>query len=162
MKNLNKNVFKSRTTLWERPGYLVRRLHQFHTGIFLKECKSYGITAVQYAVITVLLNRPNSDQVTIAREAGLDRTNVADVLGRLEARNIVGRKKNAKDRRTRLSHLTRKGEKIAREMEIASLTAQKKFMKGLSKEKQKQLMILMTELISANNEFNQVPSSRKK
>ena len=40
--------------------------------------------------------------------------------------------------------------------------SQKKFMKGLSKEKQKQLMILMTELISANNEFNQVPSSRKK
>ena len=139
----------------------MRRLHQIHVGIFLEECASYKITAVQFAVMTVLLNRPNSDQVTIAREAGIDRTNVADVLSRLEQRNIVKRETSGTDRRMRLSKLTEKGEVIAREMETASIRAQTRFFSTLSKTKQQQLLELMTELVRANNEFSRAPAQEK-
>ena len=49
------NTGGSLTSLWERPGYLIRRLHQIHVAIFLDECAEYGITPVQYAVMTALL-----------------------------------------------------------------------------------------------------------
>lgn len=111
--------------------------------------------------MTVLLNRPNSDQVTIAREAGIDRTNVADVLSRLEQRNIVKRKTSGTDRRMRLSKLTENGEVIAREMETASIRAQTRFFSTLSKTKQQQLLELMTELVRANNEFSRAPAQEK-
>lgn len=146
------------TTLWERPGYLVRRLHQIHVAIFLDECAEFGMTPVQFAVVTALLNNPDADQITIAQEAGIDRTNVADVLARLEHRGLIVRKRGLADRRMRIASLTEEGERIGREMEHASLRAQAKFMAALSPEKRHQLMELMTELVVANNEFSRAPA----
>lgn len=146
------------TSLWERPGYLVRRLHQIHVAMFLEECAAYGITPVQYAVMTALLNNPDADQITIAQEAGIDRTNVADVLSRLEQRGLVERKRGVADRRMRIASLTGEGERIGREMEHASLAAQARFMAPLSPEKRGRLMALMTELVEANNEFSRAPA----
>ena len=148
----------SLTSLWDRPGYLVRRPHQIHVAIFLEECAEFGITPVQYAVMTALLNRPDADQVTIARDAGIDRTNVADVLARLDQRGLVARKTGCQDRRQRIARLTGEGARIARQMEHASLAAQAKFMEPLSADKRETLMSLMTELVQANNEFSRAPA----
>lgn len=148
----------SLTSLWDRPGYLIRRLHQIHVAIFLEECTAFGITPVQYAVMTALLNMPDADQISIAQEAGIDRTNVADVLARLEQRGLVARRRSKSDRRMRITSLTEEGEKIAREMEHASLRAQAKLVAPLSPEKRDQLMKLMTELVESNNEFSRAPA----
>lgn len=150
----------SLTSLWERPGYLIRRLHQIHVAIFLEECAEYGITPVQYAVMTALLNHPGADQVTIARDAAIDRTSVADVLARLAQRGLVRREPGKKDRRMRVAALTTEGERIARDMEHASLAAQAKLIAPLPMAKRKQLMELMTELVEANNEFSRAPARR--
>lgn len=152
----------SLTTLWERPGYLIRRLHQIHVAIFLEECADYGITPVQYAVMTALLNHPGVDQVTIARDAAIDRTSVADVLARLAQRGLVRREPGTKDRRMRIAVLTEEGERIAREMEHASLAAQAKLVAPLPPAKREQLMELMTELVEANNEFSRAPARKQK
>ena len=151
----------SLTSLWERPGYLIRRLHQIHVAIFLEECSAYGITPVQYAVMTALLNNPGADQVTLARDAGIDRTNVADVLARLAQRGLVIREAGRLDRRMRVARLTDEGDRIAREMEHASLSAQAKLIAPLSPEKRDQLMSLMTELVDANNEFSRAPARNR-
>lgn len=148
----------SLTSLWERPGYLIRRLHQIHVAIFLDECSDYGITPVQYAVMTALLNSPGADQVTLARDAGIDRTNVADVLARLAQRGLVKREAGKQDRRMRIANLTKEGDRVARDMEHASLSAQAKLMAPLSAEKREQLMSLMGELVDANNEFSRAPA----
>jgi DNA-binding MarR family transcriptional regulator len=161
MTALTTTTVGSLTSLWDRPGYLIRRLHQIHVAIFLEECAEYGITPVQYAVMTALLNRPGADQVTIARDAGIDRTNVADVLARLEQRGLVKRKQSDKDRRMRIAVLTAEGETIAREMEHASLRAQDKLMAPLPRSKQDRLMTLMTDLVEANNEFSRAPAAEK-
>lgn len=148
----------SMTSLWERPGYLIRRLHQIHVAIFLEECAAYNITPVQYAVMTALLNRPDSDQITIAQDAGIDRTNVADVLARLEQRGLVIRRRSDADRRMRIAALTENGLRISRDMEHASLHAQEKLMEPLTPEKRETLMKLMTELVEANNDFSRAPA----
>jgi DNA-binding MarR family transcriptional regulator len=152
------NQTGSMTSLWERPGYLIRRLHQIHVAIFLEECAAYNITPVQYAVMTALLNRPDSDQITIAQDAGIDRTNVADVLARLDQRGLVQRRRSEADRRMRIAALTDEGLRIARDMEHASLRAQATLMKPLSPEKHETLMRLMTELVEANNDYSRAPA----
>jgi DNA-binding MarR family transcriptional regulator len=152
----------SLTSLWDRPGYLIRRLHQIHVAIFLDECAEYGITPVQYAVMTALLNHPGADQVTVARDAAIDRTSVADVLARLAQRGLVRREAGKQDRRMRIAVLTDEGERIAREMEHASLSAQARLMAPLPPDKHAQLMELMTELVEANNEFSRAPARKPK
>ncbi|MEE9587121.1 MAG: MarR family transcriptional regulator, partial [Hyphomicrobiaceae bacterium] len=70
--------------LWSRPGFLIRRLHQIHIGLFAEECQQFDITPVQYGLLTVLYSGNALDQVTLATEVGIDRTSGADVMRRLE------------------------------------------------------------------------------
>jgi len=99
--------------------------------------------------------------VTISRDAGIDRTNVADVLARLAQRGLVIREAGTRDRRMRVARLTAEGDRVARDMEHASLSAQARLMAPLSAEKRDLLMALMGELVEANNEFSRAPARRR-
>ena len=52
--------------LWSRPGFLVRRLHQIHAAMFAEECGAFNITPVQYGLMTILLEQPGLDQISLA------------------------------------------------------------------------------------------------
>ena len=82
-KALRVGTVHSEMPLWGRPGYLLRRLHQIHYALFFEECAGFDITPVQYGLLTTLSLNPDLDQNSLARELGIDRTNVADVLNRL-------------------------------------------------------------------------------
>ena len=43
--------------LEQRPGYLIRRLHQIHVALFQKECAAFEITPLQYSLLTALAAR---------------------------------------------------------------------------------------------------------
>lgn len=149
------------TELWQRPGHLVRRLHQIHVAMFIEECAAYNITPVQYAVMTGLLKSPGLGQISIANEAGIDRTNVADVLARLEDRGLVKRRTGTEDRRMKLAYLTAKGERVAREMEDSVIRAQDRLVAPLAPAERAQFMDLMTKLANANNEFSRAPAKER-
>jgi DNA-binding MarR family transcriptional regulator len=112
-----------RFPLWRRPGYLIRRLHQIHSAIFFEECADFGITPVQYGLLTVLSTNPDADQVALAHLVGIDRTNVADVLRRLERRGLISRAKSRTDRRMLLARLTLQGERLVEAMHPAMARA---------------------------------------
>jgi len=79
---LRADTVHSDMPLWGRPGFLLRRLHQIHYALFFEECAGFDITPVQYGLLTTLSLNPDLDQNSLARELGIDRTNVADVLNR--------------------------------------------------------------------------------
>jgi DNA-binding MarR family transcriptional regulator len=137
------------TPLWTRPGYLIRRLHQNHTAIFAEECKAYGITPVQYGVLTALLHRPNIDQATLGAECGIDRTNAADVIERLAERGLVRRAKSARDRRMMLAAVTPAGASLTREMHGAMQRAQDRLLETLSAGERKRFLALLLKLVDA-------------
>ena len=126
--------------------------------MFIEECAAFNITPVQYAVMTALFNRPGLDQISIAHEAAIDRTNVADVLARLEDRGLLRREVSASDRRMKLARLTAEGERIASDMEDHMQKAQERFVAPLSSEERSQLMALMSKMVAANNEFSRAPT----
>jgi DNA-binding MarR family transcriptional regulator len=146
-----------RTSLWERPGFLIRRLHQIHVALFLEESREFDVTPVQYALMTTLLLTPGLDQISLARDAGVDRTNVADVLQRLEQRGILTREVSDHDRRVKLAYLTPEGEDLTRQMEEAVLVAQARFVAPLNKSERAELNRLLTALVDANNDLSRAP-----
>ena len=137
------------TPLWSRPGYLIRRVHQSHSALFAEECKAYGITPVQYGVLTALLHRPGIDQATLGAEVGIDRTNAADVLERLAERGLVRRQKSGADRRMMLTELTADGRTLTREMHHAMQRAQERLLEALSPAERKSVMRLLLKLVDA-------------
>jgi DNA-binding MarR family transcriptional regulator len=137
------------TELWTRPGYLIRRAHQSHTAIFAEECKAFGITPVQYGVLTALLHRPNIDQATLGAEVGIDRTNAADVLERLAERGLVRRTKGAADRRTMLAALTPAGSALTRAMHPAMERAEARLLESLPAPERQRFMRTLRKLVDA-------------
>lgn len=144
-------------SLWDRPGFLVRRLHQIHVAMFHEECGEFGITPVQFGLLTVLDRKSPLDQVSLAAEVGIDRTNVADVISRLESRGLVERRANAADRRTRLVSITEDGREFRRQVHTRMEIAQERFLAPLPPEERAAFMTLLRRLIEANNETGRAP-----
>lgn len=137
--------------LWARPGFLIRRLHQINYALFFEECAGFDITPVQYSLLTTLSLNPDTDQHTLGREVGIDRTNVADVLRRLEQRGLLTRRKGEVDRRAVLARLTPAGEKVTREMFKAMQRAQARLLEPLPPKERAALMAGLLRLVDANN-----------
>jgi DNA-binding MarR family transcriptional regulator len=144
----------TRLPLWSRPGYLVRRLHQIHSALFLEECKDYGITPVQYGLLTALQYYPGSDQRTLGMEVGLDRTNVADVLERLAERGLVRRERSEKDRRSINAFLTEAGSALVAEMWKSMQRAQDRLLAPLAPEFRPAFLAMLVELVEGNNQYS--------
>lgn len=145
------------TSLWGRPGYLVRRLHQIHVAMFLEECSDFNVTPVQFAVLTVLYNEKTLDQVTIANQIGVDRNTVADVIRRLERRGVLERPASIADKRAKLARITKEGRIFVESVQPAMIRAQRRLVKTLSDDEHDTLMTLLGKLIQENNESSRAP-----
>jgi DNA-binding MarR family transcriptional regulator len=150
-KSLRLGTVHSEMPLWGRPGYLLRRLHQIHYALFFEECAGYDITPVQYGLLTTLSLNPNLDQNSLARELGIDRTNVADVLNRLAGRGLVERRRSPNDARMVLARLSRGGERLTRKMYRPMQRAQRRLLSPLLPQERNALMITLIRLINGNN-----------
>jgi DNA-binding MarR family transcriptional regulator len=146
-----------RLPLWKRPGYLVRRLHQLHSALFFDECQGFGVTPVQYGLLTVLSTNPDCDQVTLANALGIDRTNVADVLGRLQENGLVARRRSRADRRMLLARLTGRGERLVERMHPAMLRAQERLLAALDESDREAFVAMLMRLLEANNRYGRAP-----
>ncbi|HET7715029.1 MAG TPA: MarR family transcriptional regulator [Bauldia sp.] len=146
-----------RLPLWRRPGYLVRRLHQIHYALFFEECAEFGITPVQYGLLTILSTNPDCDQVTLANALGIDRTNVADVLRRLEHGGLVRRRKSVDDRRMVLARLTAAGENMVEKMHPYMVRAQERLLAALTAEERDAFIATLMRLLEANNRYGRAP-----
>lgn len=139
--------------LASRPGFLVRRLNQIHYAMFFEECKDFNITPVQYGMLTALLVDPGLDQKALGLAVGLDRTNTADVLKRLEERGLVRRKQSEEDGRVKHAFITPEGRKITEAMYSSMLAAQQRLLAPLSDADKQKFLDLLHVLVDSNNEF---------
>ncbi|MGE0874146.1 MAG: MarR family winged helix-turn-helix transcriptional regulator [Burkholderiales bacterium] len=149
----NTAASEPRLPLWSRAGYLVRRVHQISHALWAEELGHASVTPVQYGVLTALSVRGERDQITLAEDVGIDRTNVAEVLSRLEARKLVRRKPNPADRRARLASLTPKGRELVAGLFPSMQRAQDRLLAALSQKERDQFMATLVRLIEANREL---------
>jgi DNA-binding MarR family transcriptional regulator len=137
--------------LADRPGFLVRRLHQIHVALFAEECAPFGITPVQFSVLTALERVAPMDQVSLAGEVGIDRANCTDVLGRLEDRGLILRVANPADSRAKLCELTPAGRRLLARLAPAAQRAHDRTIAALPKAERDAFLRSLTRLVEANN-----------
>src|ERR1700751_3127284 len=85
--------------LYRRPGFMIRRAHQIAVSLFLEETGALKITTTQYGILFILKQRPDIDQVSVAKLLGLDRSTTGMVVTKLEQDGLIGRDKGLTDRR---------------------------------------------------------------
>jgi len=153
-----KNPGKPYADLWSHPGFLVRRMHQIHLGLFLEECRDCEITPIQFAILTVLYSGDAVDQITLSSSVGIDRTSGADVIRRLHRRNLLERVPSRQDRRAKLVHITDEGRTFVRRVQPRMEQAQERFIGPLTPAEQAQFIKLAEKIIRANNEASRAPT----
>ncbi|MGQ3674922.1 MarR family winged helix-turn-helix transcriptional regulator [Xanthobacter sp. TB0139] len=136
--------------LFERPGFLARRVHQIHVSLFSELCSAYGVTPVQYSLLSALSRRKEADQTTLARIVSLDRTTTTGALKRLEGRGFVRRAVSPTDRRAQSCRLTDEGRAILVDMEEAAQRAHAATVEMLSPEEQRLLIDLMKKIVKTH------------
>ncbi|BCF93749.1 MULTISPECIES: MarR family winged helix-turn-helix transcriptional regulator [Paraburkholderia] len=148
---------QARSPLFSRPGFLIRRMHQIHTFLFAQETGEFNITPVQYSLLTTLESLGEMDQNTLAIEVGLERSSVAEVIPRLNARGLVSRTQAEHDKRLRLVKLTPAGKRLTRKMASAVQRAHDRTIEHLTPDEREVFMLQMIRLVEANNAEGPVP-----
>ena len=151
----DQSAFRMRehTSLWARPGFLVRRLHQIHVSMFMEVLEEYGMTPVQYGLMSILVDMPGLDQFSVAEELGIDRANVHDVLKRLESRKLVARVVDPHNRRRKLCLASREGAELVARIYPRMQEAQKRLLAPLDEGERTMFMQLLHDLVEANNVY---------
>ncbi len=137
--------------IWDRPGYLVRRLHQIHVAMFLESVAHGELTPIQFGLLSILTTYPNIDQLTIGEQLGLDRANVAGILHRLEARKLIARIIDPNNRRRKICLATPKGLKLVAQHEEEMRECQRRLLSPLPAQERKIFMNLLSLLVEGNN-----------
>jgi DNA-binding MarR family transcriptional regulator len=145
--------------LEERPGYLIRRLHQIHVALFQEKCAAFEITPLQYSLLTALAKRGTADQTTLATDIALDRTTTTGALKRLQSRRFVDRAIEYHDRRSQICRLTRAGAALLRKMEKSARTAHHETVADLSKADQKRFIAMMQKIVAARSRQSDVATA---
>lgn len=117
----------------------------------MEETEAFNITPVQYSLLLTLDEHGELDQNSLAHHIGLERTSVAEVLPRLEQRELLTRRQADHDRRVRLVKLTRKGRNLVNKMKPLVLRAHDRTIENLPAADRPLFIALMTQLVEADN-----------
>jgi MarR family transcriptional regulator, lower aerobic nicotinate degradation pathway regulator len=135
----------------QRPGFLIRRLHQIHVSLFQKSCAAFEITPLQYSLLSALAKRATADQTTLAADVALDRTTTTGTLKRLQLRGFVERAIQPQDRRAQICRLTKTGKSLLRQIEGSARAAHLETVADLSKPDQRRFIAMMQRIVAARS-----------
>lgn len=150
-------ALRTKKTIWSRPGFLIRRLHQIHMAIFLRECAEENVTPIQWGILTIVNAHPGVGHAEIADELGLDRSNVANVINRLIRRRLLKQTGSKTDKRRKSILITPQGRNLLTTFLPKARGAQRKLLDLLTEDERRTFMKLLTRLVEHNNEFSRAP-----
>ena len=147
-------------SLYNMPGHLIRRCHQISVALFMKECREFGITPIQYAVMCALQSFPGEEQAAIAGRVAIDRSTTGNVVQRLEEKGLLRRDPDRTDRRVKLLTLTGKGHELLESIASSVEHAQQLTVAPLDENEQATLIRLLQKIADKNNALSRVPLNR--
>jgi DNA-binding MarR family transcriptional regulator len=110
------------------------------------------VTPVQFGLLSILISRPGIDQATLGAELGLDPANVAEILRRLEDRNLLTRVVDPQNRRRKLCLATPDGQKFVQRYQKDMQLSQQQLLSPLKPADRQVFMELLGRLVEGNNE----------
>jgi DNA-binding MarR family transcriptional regulator len=127
-------------------GYLVRRTQQAHLAAWAQEVGP-RLTNVQFGVLNVLRTRGEASQRDLCDDLDLDRSTIAGLVARLEARELVARVRAEADRRRNVVRLTEQGLAVLAELVPAAARVDDVLTSALTRQERETLQRLLTKIL---------------
>lgn len=152
---------ENENVLVDYAGFLVRRMWQIHVAMFLQETKGSGMTPLQFSILLVLQQEPELEQVELAYQVGLDRSNLSEILSRMVSGGLVKCSPGQRDRRAKVARLTAKGQQLIRKLSDQVRRSHELLLEDLSAQEKAQFIKLMKKVVGAKNEFGRTRFSMR-
>lgn len=140
--------------LYQRPGFLLRRMHQIAAAVFENACADLGLTTAQYGVLIIVNSEPGIDQTRLARALAFDKVTVMRVLRGLEDRGLVERVASG---RQKTIALTPTGQALLAQARERAEVASRRLMSPLDSTEQAHLIRLLQTLANGLAEDARAP-----
>ena len=132
-------------------GFLVRRAQQAHLAAWAQEVGPQ-LTNVQFGVLNVLRRRGEASQRELCDDLDLDRSTIAGLVARLEARELVARVRAEEDRRRNVVRLTDAGLALLEELVPAARRVDDVLTSALTRTERETLQRLLTKVLGGDPE----------
>ena len=139
---------------------MIRRAHQIAVSVFMQETAAFGVTPTQYGILYLLQHQPDTDQVTVARLLGLDRSTTSMVVKAIEGAGLVDRVVGNADRRRRSLRLTPTGRDLLTSLRTPAARAVERLMSPLDPAERTVFLCLIGKLTAALNDTSRVPLTK--
>lgn len=93
------------------PSHLLHRAQQSAVNLSSGALAEQGLTLRQFAVLAALANEEGQSQSRLVDRTGIDRSTLADMVGRMERSGYIKRVESKEDRRAKAVSLLAKGRK---------------------------------------------------
>jgi DNA-binding MarR family transcriptional regulator len=133
----------------QHPGHLLRRALQAMNLLWDEEV-SRTITSPQFAALNALYSEPSLDQRTLGERISLDRSTVAEVVGRLGARNLIRTERDPGDGRRKVITLTTRGRHVLQQLIPRTRVMTGRLVGALDGPDQAELLRLLTAVVATS------------
>ena len=123
---------------------------------FRAQLRETGLTPVQFTILRWLSEHKKSSlsQTDLAKLTASNQNNIADLVDRLEALELIKRERDENDSRRKIISLTPRGETVYEDSRVLALELQMKAMSCLPKDKSSRLL---DALIRVNENLREEP-----
>lgn len=136
------------TAVSNSPTHLLHRAGQFSEDIFSRSIGDLGITARQYAVLSVVDGLQDASQTTLCEITGIDRSTLADIVRRLVSRGLLTRRRTRRDARMYAVRLAPEGKSILEKAQPIARTVDAAVLKGLTEAERDTFNSLLLKVVS--------------
>jgi len=113
------------------PGHLLRRAQQYANDLYTNEVESGSLTQRQFAVLFAVDQQEGVSQTALVRMTGIDRSTLADMIVRMQSRDLLARKRTDDDQRANSVRITAAGRKALRAAMPAVLRSETQILEAL-------------------------------
>lgn len=135
--------------LAQAPGHLLRRAQQYAFDIYSQEVGADGLTPRQFVVLLTVEQNEGLSQTDLVHLTGIDRSTLADMIGRLLKRDLLARKRTESDQRANAVRITPSGRKALRGALPAVERAESRILDPLPASKRAEFLRSLTILADA-------------
>jgi DNA-binding MarR family transcriptional regulator len=126
--------------------YQLNKANQAGSRFLSEKLGSFGVTPVQGLVLNFLLDADEVTSRQLGQRTKLDSATLTGILDRLEAMELVERRAHPTDRRAILVCLTKKGKKLAGNVQATIVQANRELLSGFGAAEGKALRTMLQRL----------------
>ncbi len=143
---MNSEVEQLGSRVGARLGYLLKRAFHELEDLHAEHLAPFGVNARELTVLMFLDGREPESQQQAAAHLGVDRTTMVGLLDGLEAKGLVARQADPKDRRRNVVGLTDAGRRTLKKAKAASDVAERRLLGELSETEARRLRQLLARV----------------